>query len=364
MNIQQIRLATAAVSVRLRLAARTRHILICLVLRGFVSHERKRPRYAIIFETGSAHCILFGMISRYEHQGVLWVDVESPTEDEVLALEQEFKLGPLLTQELLGPTLKPHVDLYPEFAYAVFNFPSVRYTHGGSATQEVDIIIGKKFLITVHYDTIPAIYDFARSFEAATLLKRTNDKFHSGHVLFELTQRLYQGVENELEAIEDTVENIERAIFSDKEREMVTAISNVNRELLIHKRTLGTHQEALDSLEHAGVTLFGEGFRNYLRGISAFHFRVYSRALGYIDTVAELRKTNDSLLSTRQNEVMKNLTVMAFITFPLSLLAAIFGMNTTDNPIIGIPGDFWFIVGGMLIVAAVFFAYFKMQKWF
>lgn len=309
-------------------------------------------------------CTLVLMINRYEHQGVVWVDVEAPNTEEVDTLEHEFGLGHLLAEELLRPTVKPHVDLYPEFAYAVFNFPSARHTHGGATTQEVDIIIGKKFLLTVHYDTVPAIYDFARSFEAAMLLKKTSEKFHSGHVLFELMQRLYQGVENELEAIEDTIEHIERAIFSGREREMVVAISNIDRELLTHKRTLATHQDALDSLEHAGTTVFGENFRNYLRGITAFHFRVYSRALGYMDTVNELRRTNDSLLSARQNEVMKNLTIMAFVTFPLSLVAAIFGMNTVDTPVLGMPGDFWIIVGTMVVLMAVFFTYFKLQKWF
>ena len=46
-------MATAAVSTRLRLAARLRHISICLTLRGCVSLEWKRPRYAIIIEMGS-----------------------------------------------------------------------------------------------------------------------------------------------------------------------------------------------------------------------------------------------------------------------------------------------------------------------
>jgi magnesium transporter len=177
-------------------------------------------------------------------------------------------------------------------------------------------------------------------------------------------QRLYQSVENELESIEDDIGNIEQAIFSDREREMVVAISNINRELLVHKRTLSTHQDALDSLEHAGITVFGENFRNYLRGIAAFHFRVYSRSLGYMDTVNELRNTNDSLLSARQNEVMKNLTVMAFTTLPLTLMAALFGMNTIDTPIVGVPGDFWIIVGSMILLMVVFFSYFKLRKWF
>ena len=171
-------------------------------------------------------------------------------------------------------------------------------------------------------------------------------------------------MKKEFEGIKDTIESIERAIFSGKEREMVVGISNVNRELLVHKRTLATHQDAFDSLEHAGVTIFGETFRNYLRGISAFHFRAYSRALGYMDTVNELRNTNDSLLSARQNEVMKNLTIMAFVTFPLSLIAALFGMNTKDTPILGIPGDFWIIVGAMVLLMLIFFSYFKARNWF
>lgn len=304
------------------------------------------------------------MLTRYEYQGVTWLDVEAPTAEDVEALESEFNLGPLLAQELLVATLKPHVDVYPEFAYAVLHFPSIRHTHGKAAVQEVDFIVGKKFLITVHYGPIPAIEDFARSFETATLLKRPADTIHSGHLLFELAERLYMGIGNELDSIEDTVAMIEKAIFSGREREMVTEISKVSRELLTHKRTLGTHQDTLDSLEHAGVTLFGENFRNYLRGIAAFHFRAYTRALGYIDTMTELRNTNDSLLEARQNEVMKNLTVVTAIMLPLTLVANVFSMNTRVLPIVGAPQDFWIITGLMVLLALSFFAYFKGKKWF
>jgi Mg2+ and Co2+ transporter CorA len=48
--------------------------------------------------------------------------------------------------------------------------------------------------------------------------------------------------------------------------------------------------------------------------------------------------------------VMKNLTIMAFITFPLTLLSSLFGMNTHDTPIIGFKGDFWLILSGITYV--------------
>ncbi len=305
------------------------------------------------------------MLNRYEYEGVTWIDIENPTSDDIDKVAQEFDLGSILPQELLAPTLKPRVDLYPEFAYTVLHFPAMRQTHGASATQEVDIVMGKNFVITVHYDTIPAIYDFARSFEAAMLLKHTAaGTFHTGHVLLELSERLYQSVENELESLEDNVTVIEQKIFSGHEREMVLTISSVSRELLNQKRALGTHKEVLESLEQVGVSLFGEAFGNYFRAVSAFHFRVYHHAIALSETVAELRKTNDSLLTTRQNEVMKTLTIMAFVTFPLTLIASIFGMNTHYLPIVGAPGDFWIIIGVMFALTAAFFLYFKRKRWF
>lgn len=304
------------------------------------------------------------MINRYEYEGIIWIDIENPTADEIAEVGQEFNLGLLLRQELLAPTIKPRVDLYPDIVYTLLHFPARRHTHNAQESQEVDFVIGKHFIITVHYDTIDALVDFARSFEAAMLLKRSTGKFHSGHVLLELTQRLYQEVEYELDSLEDSVTAIETAIFSGHEKDMVLAISRVTRELIDQKRTLSMHAEVLASLEQATTTLFGEHFTEYLRGVSAFHYRAHQRALAMMDIVTELRKTNDSLLTTRQNEITKNLTIMAFITFPLSVVAAVFGMNTEHTPIVGSPNGFWIITGAMVVLTAVFFIYFKIKKWF
>lgn len=304
------------------------------------------------------------MVNRYEYEGTVWVDIENPTPEEITDIGQEFSLGPLLTHELLAPTIKPRVDLYPESVYTLLHFPSRRHTRGAKPVQEVDFVIGKHFVITVHYDTVDALVDFARSFEAAALLNRGTGKLHSGHILFEIAERLYREVEYELDAIEDSITKIENAIFSGRERDMVASISHVSRELIDQKRALSMHTEILSSLEQACISLFGEDFGNYLRGISAFHFRAHQRALSLMDTVGELRSTNDSLLTTRQNEITKNLTMLAFVTFPLSLIAAILGLDAPNTPLIHLPQGFWIILGGMSFLAGLFFIYFKIKRWF
>lgn len=305
------------------------------------------------------------MTDRYEYQGITWIDLENPTSEEIDAVAMEFGLGSVLPLELLTPTLKPRVDLYPEFAFAVLHFPVLRQANGPTQTQEVDIVMGKEFVITVHYDTIPAIYDFARSFEAAMLLKHSaSGKFHTGHILLELAERLYQSVENELESLEDNVNVIEQEIFSGHERKMVKAISLASRALLNQKRALSTHKEVLESLEQVGISLFGESLGNYFRAVSAFHFRVYNHALSLSETITELRDTNNSLLSTRQSEIVKNLTVMTFATAPLTLIVSLFSMNTRHTPLIGHPDDFWIILAFMTFVLVGLIFYFKAKRWF
>jgi magnesium transporter len=305
------------------------------------------------------------MVNRYEYQGITWVDLENPTQEEVDDVAQEFELGVLLPQELIAPTPKPRVDLYPTFAYTVLHFPALRHTRGAASTQEVDIVMGKTFIITVHYDTIPAIYDFARSFEAAMLMKHgTSGKFHTGHILLELSERLYQSVDNELEGLEDTINSMEQKIFSGQEHSMVVAISSASRELLNQKRSLATHKEVLESLEQIGISLFGESLGNYFRAVSAFHFRVYNHAVALSETINELRDTNDALLSTRQNEIMKNLTIMTFATAPLTLIVGLFGMNTVYTPLVDDQNGFWVILSAMVFIAACLLFYFKTRRWF
>lgn len=305
------------------------------------------------------------MITRYEHRGVQWVDLENPTPEEIGLVTQEFGLSSAVALDLLSPSAKARVDLYPNLAYAVLYFPSVRHSRGATQNYEVDFIIGDSFLITAHYDTVPAVYEFTRSFEEDALLKREGKSgFKSGALLLELTEHLYNSVEHELEALEDSIASIEQGIFSGHEKEMVILISRASRELLNQKRSLSNHAAVLDTLEQISITTFGEAYGNYVRGIKLFHSRVLAHALSLTETVAELRETNMALLSTRQNEVMKTLTIMTFVTAPLAVIASVFGMNTVHTPLLGSPDDFWYIVGGMITLALLFFLYFKVKRWF
>lgn len=305
------------------------------------------------------------MITRYDQGSVTWIDLENPTMEEVAEVAGEFGLGAELIGELSTPTARPRVEVYPAFVYAVLHFPALRFTHGLEADHEIDIVFGEHFIVTIHYSVASAMYDLAKTFEAAGLIGGTGGAESGvGRIFIELAERLYRAADDELDALEDAIEEIEKSIFAGQEKEMVSAISEASRELLTHKRLLGTHRDILEALERAATTLFEESIARAIRTAQTLHYRVHTRASTMYDIVTDLRETNMALLFTRQNEIMKNLTILAFVTFPLALVASIFGMNTVSTPVIGAPNDFYWILGGMAALTLLFFAYFKFKKWF
>lgn len=304
------------------------------------------------------------MITRHTHGDLVWVDVVSPSDGEVRALMEEFVLEPTVAEELTAPSIRVHVDEYEDYLYLVLRFPAFRHTHTmTSPSQEIDFVVGKKWVITTRYETIDPFHEFSKVFEVGSLLDRHDMGDHAGMIFYYMLMRLYGAQMNELTFMTERLDAAEDRIYQGEERAMVVELSKIGRDLLNFSQALTPHREILDSLETPAVRLFGYEFARPVRSARNEYHKVESLLHAHHGSLAELRETNNSLLYAKQNEVMKILTIMAFVTFPLSLFTSLFGMNTDATPIIGSRHDFWIIVTIMVTAAVSFFAFFKYKKW-
>ena len=303
------------------------------------------------------------MLTKYTHNNITWIDLESPTKDEVHKIMGEYSIYPVVAEELLMPTMKPRVDIYDNYIYIILHFPAFRHTHGSQQNQEVDFIVGKDFIITTRYDTIDPLHKFSKVFEVNSILDKSGIDKHAGYIFFFMIKKLYKALEHELEYIDDALKTIEFDIFNGHEKEMVISLSIVSKDLLNFKQALRLHKDVLESFEIAGLKFFGNLFLHEIKSIIGEYYRVNGTISAHIDSMRELRETNNSIVSTKQNEVMKVLTIMAFVTFPLALIASIFGMNTDYLPIVGHTNDFWIVISVMFIFTISIFILFKYKKW-
>lgn len=304
------------------------------------------------------------MKNRYEHHGVVWIDLESPTHDEVREVVNEFNIDLLTAEELLLPSMKPRADFFENYIYVVLHFPALRHSHK-SNEQEVDFIIGRDFLITTRYDVVDPLHKFSKVVEVNEMLAKDKSAIseHAGFLFYYMVKRLYKSVDHEVEYVQRHLQGIEEHVFSGREVQMVQEISNSARDLLNLRQTIEPHRDILHALEQGGLTFFGDQFMPHLRGLSDDYFRVHSHIMRSLDMLRELRETNNSLLTTKQNETMRRFTVMAFFTFPLMLMAAIFSMDTVHMPIVGTQHDFWIVMGMMVTVGLLMYWSFKRTQW-
>lgn len=305
------------------------------------------------------------MLSTYKHNNLTWIDLESPTTDEVKSLMAKYSIHPLVAEELLKPTLRPRVDINKETIYLILHFPIYNNTKRQYNSCEIDFILGKNFLITVHYASIIPLYELAKIFEAEGMLGEKTLSRNSGVLFFHVIRQLYNFSENQLGIIQSKIDDISGKMFENKPTlyDLVRKISHTRIEVLDFKRIIQFHREVFGSLEYIALKKYGSDFTHYLNNINGEYLKLWNIVETYRINIESLQQTIDSLLSHRANDIMKVLTIMAFVTFPLMLITSMFGMNTSWLPIAGIKGDFWIILGIMLAITAAMFFFFKHKKW-
>lgn len=300
------------------------------------------------------------MITTLNSHNQKWIDITSPSKEEIDSLVISEGLDPIIARDLTLPTPRQYAKTYDNALYSVIHIPYFRNKSDENNEQEIDFVITERGLITARYESVDALHHFAKELEVEEILHKKNSQTH---LFFGLMREIYTFLFYEIEFLKDSTKEIEKKIFRGFEKEMVFRISEAGRNILTFERLISSHQIIFNSLKEFGRDKNWKGFEEE----SSLLLEDWQRLMQEIENTSkildELRETNNSILSTKQNEVMKIFTILAFVTFPLSLVASIFGMNTEYIPLVGLPNDFWIVMVLMTIMSIAMFIYFKYKRW-
>ncbi len=305
------------------------------------------------------------MITEHKYSGETWIDVDNGTPEEIHELMNTYNIHPFVAKELTSATPKPRIEFHDTYVYCILHFPVFKHSHTTGRSQEIDFIIGKDALITARYDTIDALHKFSKDLEVHEILEKSGDKkkAHDHILLMRMLKELYNSLFEELEYIDDITDDITNDIFKGKEKEMVISISEVTRTLLDFKRTTDLHFKILESLRDHGGRIFGENFAHEIDSILVDYLKINTTIKSNLEMLRELRDTNNSLLTSKQNETVKQLTVLGGILLPMNLISWIFAMRVGGVPLENNSNGFWIVIVSMVAYASVAFVYAKHKKW-
>ena len=288
--------------------------------------------------------------------------MKKPTPEEIQKVMLELGLPPALMTDLTAPVPKNTVTRVDGTIKVTLDFPSVKGLDTGHQL-EVKFFISKNSLLTVHYEEMEGLDRFKRQFEVAATLRKKQPHLTGAHLFLSLFNNLYESTSSKLDYMESKLAEIESEIFKNNEKQMVFEISTISKKIIAFRHVMSAHEDVFNNLASVFEALFGKTFSSEIRSLEHQYAVLERRVNMQYKIMTALRETNGAMLNTKQNEIMKIFTVMAFTTFPLMLFSSLFGMNTENTPLLGHPADFWIIVGIMLIATIGFFTYFKHKGW-
>lgn len=303
------------------------------------------------------------MITEHVHKNISWVDVESPTQEDLAKIIKDYNLNPVCAQELMNPIEQSKVDVYDNALFLVLHYPDHPARAKHVEEIEIDFVIMKDRLITVHYKPIDTLIEFGERFKVDAMLNRTNaDTLTGGNMFLHINNMLYRGLITELDAVHALIKRTELQVFQGNELSMVREISKLSRTILDFKQSLRYHASVLKSFHAQSKRFFGESFDVDLELVVGEHVKIESLLENERDLLRELHETNDSLLTAKNNDTIRRLTIISSVVLPITAIAGIFGMNTR-LPLVNDPNGFYLILLVMLIFVGGMFAYFLKKHW-
>jgi len=303
------------------------------------------------------------MVSRYEYSGGVWIDLEQPSQDELREVADEFSISERLRAELLSPTPSPLVAGDEHTELLVLHFPT-QQSDGPTRIQELDIIVGTHFIVTVRYEIIVPLHHLKKTLEVQYMLGK-QEPLTTPTLLEILFAHLYKAMRNHTTHTAENLTRIEQSMFEKHERNIVHLISKSSREFLHLEAAITNQEEPLSRFLRVLTerNFFGPSFAVRAERVLAERAQVARLITTYRAIATELRETNLALLGSHQNDIMKRLTVINSIFLPLGLISWIFAMRMDGMPLIHSPNAFWLVLLLMILVATLLAIFFMKRDW-
>ncbi len=303
------------------------------------------------------------MINSLKRNKFTWIDIERPDEKDIEYLRLNFNFHPVILTEIIPPSYFSKVKKYDGYIYFIFYYPFHDKIKRETRARELDVLATKNVLITSHYQPIAPL---KAVWDVCNLYEEEKEKYFSqgtGFLLYSILDKTFDQCLLKLNRVEKRINFIEKKIFEGKEKEMVKEISFVKRDIIDFYRIVEPQKSVIESLALEGEKFWGIKFSPYFSNLTSSFGVCWNRIKNFQDIIGALEETNNSLVNTKINEIIKVLTIFSVIVFPLTLISSIFSMNIYYLPIAGAKEDFWIILGIMATASFLMLLMFKKKKW-
>ncbi|MGH8182525.1 MAG: magnesium/cobalt transporter CorA [Rhodanobacteraceae bacterium] len=290
--------------------------------------------------------------------GFVWVGLVEPDEALLEKLQAEFGLHELAVEDAHTAHQRPKIESYGDSLFIVAQ--TAQMTEGNITFGETHIFIGKQYLLSVRHGASRTYAPARRTCEQAP----EHLAMGPSYALYSILDYI---VDNYLPIVQDfkeELQDLEHDVFSDAaNRDVTRRLYGMQRELLTLKLAATPLQDILGQLVRLHPEVIRDEVRPYVRDVQDHVTRVSDAINSMREMLGAAMNVNLSLITVRQNEVVKRLAGWAALLAAPTLLASWYGMNFHDMPELAKPYAYPTIIGITVAVCIALFIVLKRAKW-
>ncbi len=305
-------------------------------------------------------------IRTVEANGLHWIDIQRPGRAELDWLRRTYHFHPLHLEDVMSKIQRPKLDERDDYIFVVLHWPVYNKITRLTTSSEVDIFVGKDYLITSHAGHLrPLLRLFQQCLDDPELRARAVGR-SPGYLFYRIIDRLVDYCFAPLNKIDTNIEQVEDLIFGDNVRRTVYEISLIRRDIIAFRRIVKPQIAVMASLErraNALAPLLGMGMDEYFSDLNDHLSKIWDTLEDHRDVIEGLSDTNDSLTNTRINSTVRLLTMITAVMLPLLLVAALYSLNANALLLSKDLTGFALTLAVMAVIAVGMLAYFKWRRW-
>ncbi len=287
----------------------------------------------------------------------IWVDLEDATAADLDALAGHLDIHPLIVEDILERNQRAKVEYTDEVMHLVV-FALV--FHDTLEAVEVDIVLGRRFLLTSHGPGWQpmAAGAVARSGPAHFLAKGPDVALYA--VLDTIVDAYFPAIDR----LSDRTDSIEDLVVQRPDRTVVEQLFGVRRSLLTARRTVTPEREVLNQLTNRDNDFIQPETLIYFRDVYDHLVRITDELDTYRELLSSALEAYLSTVNNNLSEIMKRLTAVTAVLAGVGAVAGIFGMSEAATALdLREGGGFWLVTAVVIGVGVAITAYFRHIDW-
>ncbi len=293
---------------------------------------------------------------------LLWVDVTDPTEEDFALVEAQFGFHPLAMEDARKQNQRAKMDEYNDYLFITMRGYSTAAGEGtdeDAARQEIDVFLGRRYLVTIHRGECRAISETRTRWEQKP--GRIPDE--PAFLLYVLFDAVVDGYFPVMDALDDAIDRIEDQAFMPSSAFDIAPALDLKRRLLVLRQTLAPMRDLANALLRADLDLVPPSTRIYFQDVYDHTLRLLEQVDLHRDILGTALEAQIAQTGNRMNQVMKTLTSISAILMSLALVAGIYGMNFRHMPELEWDYGYFGALGAMGLLAGALVVYLRRIKW-